>query len=141
MALNRRKSGSQCKFGAVRSVYVCVCVCINVIVYHHRATSHIFRLLLLRGGPPFPISAFLLIPLFLCLTCPPTCPPKHPQHPLTPPLQHLTTRCGNPITHVRIPAGEEREGGRMWTEDNCVKASGLNKTVGHSSCLFFQILV
>lgn len=27
------------------------------------------------------------------------------------PLRHLTTRCGNPITHVRIPAGQ-REGGR-----------------------------
>lgn len=50
------------------------------------------------------------------------CPPPPP------PPRHLTTRCGNPITHVRIPAGQEEggpEGGRMWTEHNCVKARGL----------------
>lgn len=41
-------------------------------------------------------------------------PPLDPPPPLPPSplslLHHLTARCGNPITHVRIPAGEEKGG-------------------------------
>lgn len=81
------------------------------------------------------IPAFPLVPPSSSAPLPkPPCPPTSPSQTLPfsvrrpPPPRHLTTRCGNPITHVRIPAGQEEggpEGGRMWTEHNCVKARGL----------------
>ncbi len=67
---------------------------------------------------------------------------RHPPHPLPSLLHHLTTRCGNPITHVRIPAGEEREGGREGVCGQRVtvwRPRVSTKTVGHLR-RFFKLL-
>lgn len=107
--------------------------CLSLLPYPTFVISYFFEvaLFLLFKHPSLPVGAtfFLCPPLSSNVSLSNTPFLSMPPPPPLPPPRHLTTRCGNPITHVRIPAGQEEggpKGGRMWTEHNCVKARGLS---------------